>query len=344
MENIISPDDDWNISKDQYVKISLMNTGVRVSKILNMTHFLEIRNNPESFEKWIQEMNYKTFIHLLIQWNGILRGSKKIDRDIDGVNVAVASWVPPSEHIKSKILRKTFDVVKKLENPNDRADLLTYMFQFLHIFNDGNGRLGRFIHSLLDGTNNLNAQYLTRILDHDMGGNDGYRVYKHTKHINPEKYYPYFSIFVNSLLFEEREYQAKPRVPYLNLDGIWNQKIARDWEEKSPKFASRVIQILAEMDEQSGGSDKFNGVVLLKFLIEKWLDSSRFIDNSNVSFIRLVVDEEFLLSLSGEDIAWLYTIHDDVKLFLLDRLIDVYMSPDEYRLLNGVLLRDIMRI
>lgn len=106
---------------------------------------MDKEGQPEDFEK------FKDF---LVRLNGILRGIPINERSFDGENVMVAGWVDshyfPRQEDKEDLLRYAYESVHRTK-VGDEKYMMSAMINAVHMFNDGNGRLGRIVYQLLAG-------------------------------------------------------------------------------------------------------------------------------------------------------------------------------------------------
>lgn len=133
-------------------------------KSFSKKNFKETFSNEENKREFIKNLSKKEFDELLNALNGIMRNKKKEDWKIDGENVEIASermvsYTPPEENDKLELLQKVFENIKNMNDENrsleDMALLLSSSVNALHLYSDGNGRLSRFLYTIL--TKNYDA-------------------------------------------------------------------------------------------------------------------------------------------------------------------------------------------
>lgn len=110
----------------------------------------EVHNAFNAYEK-LEEINPYSINDLLeihgIMMNGLIREAGKLRSGQVGVynpKGEVIHLAPPAEFVKSQ-LNQLFDWVKNSNaNMLIKSSIFHYEFEFIHPFNDGNGRTGRF--------------------------------------------------------------------------------------------------------------------------------------------------------------------------------------------------------
>jgi hypothetical protein len=131
--------------------------------------------NEEGKRTFIDGLQTEGFEELLNGVNGILRGKKKSEWNMDGEGVAVessimgAEYVPPRQEDKVELLAKALIAAKKMNGERrelkDIALLVSASLNAVHPYADGNGRTSRFIYLLLtENFNDVTKDKLQQIL------------------------------------------------------------------------------------------------------------------------------------------------------------------------------------
>ena len=98
------------------------------------------------------EFSFEKFKDFLVRINGIARDIPIHQRKDDGEKVQLEGFggisAVPKHEDKAALLKETYEALSRI-SPEDRAYLLPVMVNEVHLFNDGNGRTSRILHTLL---------------------------------------------------------------------------------------------------------------------------------------------------------------------------------------------------
>lgn len=120
----------------------------------------EVFSDEEHKREFIENLDGEDFIELLNGLNGILRGKKKEDWNMDGENMIVknpmmsgASYTAPNGTDAPFLFSKVLEASKKMNQENrsmeDIALLVASSINAIHAYTDGNGRTSRAVYLLL---------------------------------------------------------------------------------------------------------------------------------------------------------------------------------------------------
>lgn len=156
--------------------LKFLNTNKNIDT-LNKQEFKNIFSDEKNKREFIENLTIDNFTELLNSLNGILRNKNKEQWEIDGKNVRIASermtsYIPPEENDKKELLVKVFETAKKMNQEKrsleDIALLISANINALHLYNDANGRMSRFIYTILTEKNNENlTDKLKEVLSND---------------------------------------------------------------------------------------------------------------------------------------------------------------------------------
>ncbi|MDD2767011.1 MAG: hypothetical protein PHH40_04640 [Candidatus Moranbacteria bacterium] len=119
----------------------------------------EVFDNEESRRQFVLNLSLEEYIELLIGINGILRNKNRDAWGLDGKEVAIVGshgvvWDFPEFEDKPILLEQSLQAAKKMIQENrsltDVALLLSSTTSALHLFNDGNGRMSKFLLTLVN--------------------------------------------------------------------------------------------------------------------------------------------------------------------------------------------------
>lgn len=148
-----------NRDRQSEILLRLM-TSSRNIDALNGEAIEEVFNTETEYSRraLIERLSGEEYIGLLEGVNGILRGKNKEEWNMDGVGVTAAGHEVIGAHIfprhddKRDILQKTWEAAQRMNQSHrsleDIGMLLGSLLVETHPFNDGNGRLSRFIFRL----------------------------------------------------------------------------------------------------------------------------------------------------------------------------------------------------
>ena len=113
--------------------------------------------SPEGRKQFILNLTPRRVIEGLILINGALRGKSAVDHKLDGDTTRMADIVPPDMEDKEVLLADALRAAQTIlgrepdvQNGLETASLLlSGVLQYLHLFDDGNGRMSRFFGALI---------------------------------------------------------------------------------------------------------------------------------------------------------------------------------------------------
>lgn len=311
--------------------------------------FLEYVNKNSFLERW-EKNDFETFKKDLIQINGLMRGIDVDKRQMDGDVVKIGNqrgdldYLPPQPEDKEELLREVFEGLKVANNQKDKALLIYLSIQDLHLFNDGNGRLGRTIYALLEKGGKgeiLKEEELNGLVIHDGESGPGRKKFEEVIK-SPRKIHD----IVNRMLLKDlmgSEFIKKYGKVYEGLqDGaLEGEAINEDLPEDIQKTLDKIFS------EAGTGTSSFRGITLLKFLSDRGiLEKYKRPDRA----LSLKTPDKYLLNFDGEK-----AMHDldkdgaseiirnywQIKKQSIEKMIDIIIKSEKYRGTSGKSLKDI---
>ena len=157
-------------------------------KDLTNEEFINVFKNETKLEEYIQNMNMEKLEELLLSIHSRALGIsynddsfEKGDMILDGILAGgVKSLKSPPNDIQAEILKSLAESLKNIDGKKNKAVLLHYIENFLHLFTDGNGRAGRAILELF-----LNEEFN---FDSEICKHDKYDAHKISTSSISEKY------------------------------------------------------------------------------------------------------------------------------------------------------------
>ncbi|MFH1089546.1 MAG: Fic family protein [Candidatus Uhrbacteria bacterium] len=138
-----------------------------------------IFSDEQHKRQFVENLTAEGFLQFLNGINGILRGKKKTDWQMDGETVAVVQMIfgvgfsneliPPAYEDKPELLEKVLSTAKAMSRAGksfeDIALVISAAINAVHPFNDGNGRTSRIVYQLLTkGFSEENKKELQAVL------------------------------------------------------------------------------------------------------------------------------------------------------------------------------------
>lgn len=330
------------------------NIGVeRLYKFLEKSDFTDVISNVEHFKEWVSKLTFEEFQEHLTRLNGIVREAPIAKRGIDGESVIIGNetmgvdFLPPHEEDKEALLQKAFEKVKVMDNVEDQGLLLYLTIQYLHLFNDGNGRLGRLLYYLTSKaqeSSEVDVEEMRGLLGHvDESGPGRNLFYKEVKPPSA------VSNVVNQVVVREilsADFIKQNRRPFPN--DLMVGRICIENENMEPKLKKQLETVLSEA---GGGKFSFRDLVMVKYLedhglleeYESPLDEADMEDRiKELQKTLYRYDANRLLSsISEEDATEMIEIGRDIKRKFVEKLIDIISEPDKYPVNEGKTVRDL---
>jgi len=286
----------------------------------------------EKFDRHIEEISFEDFEKWLIDLNGELKGippdKRGFSEAIIGGDRTGVNYLPPSPEHRKDLLEDVFESLKRIPNSVDKGAFLYYVIQAMHLFSDGNGRTGRVIYEYF---RNNGKDFLSEELDQLMSGHES----KDDK----------------LALAESREsFYCKVLDPIIVFRYI-NDFLAKDILEDDGIYYIQVL-IYEDCPLDIRGSDKkdevkkifseknlypelfpFNALVVYDFLRQKnLLDKYSSSRNNEKGKEISIKPYELTPNLTEDDFDIIITIHKELKVKFVKKLIDVFENPEEYKI------------
>ncbi len=336
---------------DQEVK---NNQSEEIVRFFNQSIGNKTEDPKENLENWIQNISFDDFEKYLINVNGIVRCLPDEKRRIDGENVEVGGnhgvdYLPPYPDQKEFLTKELFEAIKEISSNEDRALLLYYGIESLHLFADGNGRMGRVLYEFFSKEgSNFSIEDINRLtVGHD-GDNETEEARKefNGKLLEVPVAHDLINREIVKDIFGQDFLEKHGKIYFSGSRGECESygdksinKILSDQADRQafPQRAIVIMEILKEKSEMEKYSYKVNG--------QTDIEDSPYPGNENKEI--LGIDMEKLGSnLTGEDIKRIASIHRDLKVKLIEKMIDIFKNPGDYPIeaKNGEFLKDLFII
>jgi|GEM_PF-2740395 len=324
------------------------NSGIeKISTFLERSGFVHVMSSSSEFKEWIRQLSFEEFREHLGRLNGIIREIPIAKREVDGENVSVGNmtmgvdFIPPHAEDKELLLKEAFEKMQAMDNLEDQGLLLYLVIQYLHLFNDGNGRLGRLLFYLIQkiqDSSEVDAKEMRGLLSHDGVSGPGRNLFH--KGIKAPFYISHTmnQVVAREILSEEFTQRYRKIYPVDLMAG----SVSIDNKTLNPEIKN---QLEAVASEAGGGVFSFRDLTMVKYL-----ENHNVLDEYEVS---LEVNEglqktiyrydanELLTSISEEGAKEILAISREIKKEFVKRLIDVISDPEEYRINEEKRVKDL---
>jgi hypothetical protein len=128
-------------------------------QIMDRLHATEIFKTPELSKEFLDSLSFGEFVRWTDFVSGIETGTPIFDRGIGSssyiesyskvMKASHCSYMPPYSKYRIPLFLKAFEKAQDIKNPKIAGLTLSFAINAIHPYNDGNGRTGRIIYSLL---------------------------------------------------------------------------------------------------------------------------------------------------------------------------------------------------
>lgn len=317
----------------------------KVFDFLGKTGFLELIEDSEEFDTWLKNTPNEKLFRYTTVLNKILTGEhyndKKIPTGANGITSYIDSIVLLAPTFESKIplFYKSLDVIKKLDNNQDRALLTYYTLQNLHLYKDGNGRTGRLLFTLLNAVGqDLKVEDIRDITIHSIEQEQTGRGIFANKVLPPQK----ANYFINRELLKDLIGKELPNIkscitnlPPKNTPVYYDHPIRL---RKYRQLVSRdVLEKTGMILEETGDIQHIeNRSLVLLELINRYPDLQRFKHLTEKNSVLKINAERLLKSnlLKPKRLSSIIEIHKEFKEKQTEKLLDIFQYLQKYTTTN----------
>lgn len=314
----------------------------RVLHFLDEMQAEEIFSNDQRKMEFIRHTDFSEFKQLLIRLNGLIRGEDI--REFDGEHVAIAAkiqifpiGVPPAHKDKEPLLQETWSAAQSMDDVDDVALMLSTVACEVHPFNDGNGRLSRLLYYLLheDYRGELNPkEYLTKLL-----GDEGRGTLRMGILEIPVEFEALVTQDFTGIELAKPAVAKDPNQPSRLMPKGWSRGSESQPELGNPNLSPEDERVLSEIIE---GWERFP--VVYKYLAGAGKLRNTYIQphlagDGSTDFSMLLWDEIYP-DLTHEDAVGIKREYLGFKKFRIQKMIDMFVHPDNYRMPDGSTMKD----
>lgn len=276
----------------------------------------EMFPDEESERKFIEKVDFESFLTLLSGLNGLFKGLPKEKWEIDGDKVYIGSkngiveYKPPHPEDKIKLLEKMLDAAKRMNsagrNLEDIGGLLYSVINSIHPYNDANGRTSRFLYGLMSYNFKGNPQYSEKAARESDRSDIPYSPENIGVDIQNANFLP--------LITENGEYMRFIPANLNDDSDIFNKK-ADSGNKK---------QFLAHYDQDK----QFIRYAIGKYLKDHQIKEEEFFKREPGENPTVILDN-FLKSLEGRELKEINNNYRKLKKDYIELMIDAFEHPDK---------------
>lgn len=161
-----------------------------------LERFIEAFKSGE-INQFVNTLTGNDIKNLLIEVNRQVRQLNSEEGGIyKGDRMIVGECISPKGEIQERYFDKIVDFLKSINDKNDMAIGMYYLINYLHLFQDGNGRTSRFVYELM--TNSDFKDFSGKFFRHEQGKNTsgaGFCELKGIKEITEAKKYSGYALY-----------------------------------------------------------------------------------------------------------------------------------------------------
>ncbi len=341
-----------NFEKFSSLQIPEDSGAKKLYAFLEKSGFTEIISDSEQFQNWVKTLSFDEFRSHLTRLNGIVREIPIKERNVDGTDVSIGNeemgvgFLPPHPDDKDILLKESFEKIQALDNSEDQGLLLYLVVQYLHLFNDGNGRLGRLLYYMAykaKGSSEIDEAEMQGLLGHDGVSGPGRNIFSRVVRAPSQ-----VTNIVNQLLAREllsEEFIKQQRRPFADDLMAGSIKIENDSLDTETKKQLEIVL------SEAGGVFSFRDLVMLKFLenhglLEEYESNLDYEDmDEKTKDVQKTLyrynAHSLLSSISEDDAQEMLMISRDIKKRFVKTVTDTISEPEKYRINEEKTVRDL---
>ena len=316
------------------------NLGVeKLFKFLERIGFVDSMKDPVQFKEWLENLTFEEFQEHLIRINGIIREIPISKREIDGSKVLVGSemgieFLPPEDADKNELLKDVFEKLKHIPNIQDQGLLLYLSIQYLHLFKDGNGRLGRLLYYItrkIQKSSNLDIVEMRELLSHDGETGKGREIF-YDEVIPP----PQITNIVNQVavkdILSEEFLEGNSRRPFSGLEA--------GFKINNNNLSAELKKSLEKILDETGGKFSFRDTIMVKYMENhNLLEEYEYARNETgmdekIRALQKTIyrydADRLLSSISEADGNEIVEIGRNIKKQFILKMVDIIAYPEKY--------------
>lgn len=328
---------------------------------------LSILKDEQKKDEFISALTGEDVKRFLLYVNSRVRNiAIEENRFYEGTMYA-GGLVSPNNEIQNRYFEKIAEALKNVKGKKDRATMMFYLINELHLFEDGNGRTSRAVFEMFTNEDFSfeNNDTLVHDDEHDYAKVDHVE-FEINNSIEGSRYaelcsncFLYKTLIISGIIPNEEFYTEKMIVITDADELLEHNRNKGESEDNNPVFVSEDVkkqlssiqfeQIQHSLADNNGSIITTSGMALLLMLIKNGkieeLSDYEFSEGHGIS---LPVDretgtgEEYLSEFKKEDYFKIIGIADILKEGMLDMILDFFEYPDNFRFCGNITMKDLL--
>ena len=311
--------------------------------------------DEQKTDEFLSTLTGEDIKKLLIYINSRVRNIQIEENDIYRGTMYAGELISPNNDIQDRYFEKIASSLKKIEGNRNRATMLHYLVNKLHLFEDGNGRTGRCIFELFTNpefsfeknenfTHKLENKVGTPVFEENNGIKFFEEAFMYTSYLT------YKALCENGVISQSSKCVSSQTIPKQGTDGL--QYHDSLFIENSIKEALSTEQIqnigLALCDNNDLLSVSGLTMMIMQEIKGKKINYEKFESLSEYTVCEFWIDldnEQSKKTFEGwskEDYLRAVQIANIIKETMLDAMLDIFEHPDHFTINNSVTIADIL--
>ena len=339
----------WNENRLKNAREQAMQEQEKSKEILSML------KDEQKTDEFLSTLTGEDIKKLLIYINSRVRNIQIEENDIYRGTMYAGELISPNNDIQDRYFEKIASSLKKIEGNRNRATMLHYLVNKLHLFEDGNGRTGRCIFELFTNpefsfeknenfTHKLENKVGTPVFEENNGIKFFEEAFMYTSYLT------YKALCENGVISQSSKCVSSQTISKQGTDGL--QYHDSLFIENSIKEALSTEQIqnigLALCDNNDLLSVSGLTMMVMQEIKGKKINYEKFESLSEYTVCEFWIDldnEQSKKTFEGwskEDYLRAVQIANIIKETMLDAMLDIFEHPDHFTINNSVTIADIL--
>lgn len=328
---------------------------------------LPILKDEQKTDEFISALTGEDVKKLLLYVNSRVRNIPIEENRFFEGTMCAGGLVSPNNEIQSRYFKKIAEALKNVKGKKDRATMMFYLINELHLFEDGNGRTSRAVFEMFTNKDFSfeNNDTLVHDDEHDYAKVD-HNEFERNNSIEGSYYTELcsncflYKTLITSGIMPNEEFYTKKMIVITDADELLEHNMNEGGSENNnPVFVSEDVkkqlssiqfeQIQNSLADNNGSTITTSGMALLLMLIKNGkieeLSDYEFAEGQGIS---LPVDrekgtgEEYLSEFKKEDYFKIIGIANILKECMLDMILDFFEHSDNFRYCDNITMKDIL--
>ncbi len=323
---------------------------------------LKILKDDDKLEEFLNTLNGEDIKRYLIYINSRVRNIS-IDEGClyEGDRMLAGELISPKGQIQEKYFDKMAELLKNVKGRKNKATIMYYLINDLHLFQDGNGRTSRCIYELLANQEfDINANDYFSHNGDDLAKISGWK-FEEDKNILRTKYAGNYSSYfllrylMDSKLINSNEELARTlSIETFNDSDLQSYSGVYISQQAQQNLSARDVALVNRALLDNNENYSVGGLTMLIMLARK--ENTEKLENFSysskkppeiegyISRADIWIDNEEEKNISvksmgdwtSEDYLVAIEIADKIKESMMDTLIDIFEQPESFRINKGI--------